>query len=291
MAESGVLFRTRPARRRRAGFVEKTLAGVSHGIEQAIFTEENARRPGFLQRRDPRAKVAAFALLVLATGLSRDWPVLCALYALVLAGAAASRLALASFLKRTWLGIPLFSGVIIIPSIFLVGSHTAFSVPLGFVTLEATREGLRAAGIFVLRVGVSVSLAILLVMTTRWAEVLKSLRFFRVPSIFVLVLAMTYRYVFLFLHTLNGMLLARKSRMVARTPGAEQRWWIVSSLGVLMSRSFRMSEDVYQAMVARGFRGDFRSLTTFTMGPMDWLFVLASAAAAVAAVAAGQVLT
>ena len=77
------------------------------------------------------------------------------------------------------------------------------------------RDGLGAAGVFVLRVCVSVSLAILLILTTQWADILKSLRVFRVPSVFILILAMTYRYIFLFLHTANGMFLARKSRIVA----------------------------------------------------------------------------
>ena len=86
------------------------------------------------------------------------------------------------------------------------------------------------------RVGVSVSLAVLLVLTTPWADMLKSLRLLRVPQIFVLVLSMTYRYIFLFLHTANGMLLARKSRMVARTSGGEERRWIGGSMGNLMSR-------------------------------------------------------
>ncbi len=72
----------------------------------------------------------------------------------------------------------------------------------------------------------SVSLAVLLVMTTPWADLLKSLRAIHVPQIFVLILSMTYRYIFLFLHTMNGLFLARKSRIVARTSGGEQRRWI-----------------------------------------------------------------
>jgi cobalt/nickel transport system permease protein len=276
----------RPARvkKTKPGFVEKTLAGITHNIEMAVFSEENARRDGFLQRRDPRAKVAAFVLLVVAAGVSRDWRVLLALYALVMAGAVVSKLDLASFLKRVWLGIPLFSGVIVIPSIFIVGGDTLFSIPLGLFTLHASEQGLVAAGIFVLRVAVSVSLAILLILSTRWADILKSLRFFRVPNIFVLILAMTYRYIFLFLHTINGMFLARRSRVVARTSGKEQRWWIVSSMGVLMSRSFRMSDEVYQAMLARGFQDRYRTLSDYSMRWRDWLFVTTAGAASVAAI-------
>jgi cobalt/nickel transport system permease protein len=109
----------------------------------------------------------------------------------------------------------------------------------------------------------------------------------RVPNVFVLVLAMTYRYIFLVLHTANGMFLARKSRIVARTSGKEQRWWIVSSVGVLMSRSFRMSDDVYQAMLARGFHNEMRTIDDYRMRPADWLLLSGAVLAAAAALYAG----
>jgi len=265
-------------KKRKPGFVEKTIAGIALSIETAVFSEENARRDGFLQRRDPRMKVAAFIVLIVAAGLSRDWLALAGLYAVVFAAAFASEIDIKLFLKRVWFGIPLFSGIVVLPSIFIVGGQALFHVPLGFYTLHVSRAGTEAAGIFVLRVGVSVSMAILLILTTKWADILKSLRFFRVPNIFVLILAMTYRYIFLFLHTINGMFLARKSRVVARTSGKEQRWWVVSSIGVLMSRSFRMSDEVYQAMLARGFDNQYRTLTYFEMRAADW----ATGAAAVA---------
>ena len=258
-----------PRRRKRTGFVEKTLAGISASIESAVFSEENARRDGFLQRRDPRAKLLAFVVLIIATAISREWPALLAVALAANLAAWASKLDMGLFLKRVWFGIPLFSGVVIIPSIFFVGHTALVDIPLGFATLHIYREGLISAGIFVLRVGASVTLAILLILTTPWADILKSLRFLRVPTIFIVILAMTYRYIFLFLHTLNGMFLARRSRVVAHTSGREQRWWIVSSMGVLMSRSFRMSDEVYRAMLARGFNHQFRTITDYRFGLAD----------------------
>lgn len=284
------LSRTPRQKRYRPSFVEKTLAGISAGVEQAVFSEENARRDGLLQRRDPRVKLVAFVALVVAVGLSREWQVMLALYGVVLALAALSAIEMRSFLKRVWLGIPLFSGIVVLPSIFFVGQHALFTVPLGFFELTVHSDGLRAAGIFVLRVGVSVSLAILLILTTKWADILKSLRVLRVPSVFVLVLAMTYRYIFLVLHSVNGMFLARKSRIVARTSGREQRWWIVATIGVLMSRSFRMSDDVYQAMVARGFSNRMRTLDDYNMVAADWLMLAGGIAVAALAVYAGWTL-
>ena len=144
--------------------------------------------------------------------------------------------------------------------------------------------------IFISRVGVSVSLAVLLVVTTPWADVLKSLRSLKVPQVFVLVLSMTYRYIFLFLHTANGILLARKSRVVGKTSGAEQRRWITGTMGNLMSRAFKMSNDVYAAMLARGFSGEVRSFATYRLRAPDWVALAGVCAVAAVAVLAGRLL-
>jgi cobalt/nickel transport system permease protein len=47
-------------------------------------------------------------------------------------------------------------------------------------------------------------------------------------------------------------------------------------MGTLMSKSFKTSNDVYQAMVARGFTGDVYTISDFQMRDEDWLFVSAS---------------
>jgi cobalt/nickel transport system permease protein len=274
-------------KRLKPGFVEKTLADISGSIERAVFSEENARKRGFLQRRDPRAKLLAFVALIIATGLSREWAVLAALYALVLVAAAVSAVDMGLFVKRVWLGMGLFSAVVILPSIFFIGHRELFHIPLGSFDLTVHRDGLVAASIFVLRVCASVSLALLLILTTKWADILKSLRVLRVPNALVLVLAMTYRYIFLVLHTANAMFLARKSRIVATTSGREQRWWVVSSMGVLINRSLRMSEDVYQAMLARGFQGEMRTIDNYRIRAADWLLLGVSVLTAAAAIYAG----
>jgi energy-coupling factor transporter transmembrane protein EcfT len=111
------------------------------------------------------------------------------------------------------------------------------------------------------------------VVTTQWADLLKALRVIRVPSVFIVVLGMTYRYIFLLLQTVENLILARSSRTVGRPTDAEQRRWIGSSMGTLMGKSFKTSNDVYQAMVARGFTGDVYTISDFKMRDEDWLFV------------------
>jgi cobalt/nickel transport system permease protein len=257
----------------RIGWVEKTLAGITGNIERAIFTERHARIPAFLQGVDPRAKLTMFLVFLLAAGLTSSYLVLVALYAIVLAAARASRIPMDFFVKRVWLGIPLFAGIVVIPAIFFVAGPRLFDIAIGPIHIAPSIPGLLGAILLVLRVGVSVSLAVLLVVTTPWADILKSLRAVRVPQVFVLILSMTYRYIFLFLHTVNGIFLARRSRLVAKARGSEQRRWIGGTLGNLMSRSFKMSNDVYAAMLARGFTGEMRAYSTFRMTARDWALV------------------
>lgn len=48
------------------GWLEHTISGISGSIERAVFTEEHARRTGWLQAVDPRIKLGMFLAVVLA---------------------------------------------------------------------------------------------------------------------------------------------------------------------------------------------------------------------------------
>ncbi len=278
----------RQQREGQIGWLEHTLAGITGSIERAVFTEERARGHGWLQGVDPRAKLGMFLLVVLAASLSSSIAVEVGLYAVVLLAAGASRVPFDFFVKRVWLGIPLFAGIVVIPAIFFVPGPRLFDVALGPVHAAPSIPGLVGAALFIARVGVSVSLAVLLVLTTRWADLLRSLQAMRVPQLFVLILAMTYRYIFLFLHLANGIFEARKSRIVGRTSGGEQRRWISGTIGNLLNRSVKMSNDVYAAMAARGFNGSIRSLSPYRMRAADWIALGGALGLASAAVVIGR---
>ncbi len=276
------------ARKRQFGWIEGTISGIAGAIEQSVFTEELTRANGWLQHLDPRAKLVMFLVTVLAASLSNSLVALLAFYAVLLLVAHVSKLPFDFFVRRVWFGIPFFAGVVILPSIFFTPGGHLFDVTLGSLHLGPSIASLLSAAVFIMRVGVTVSLAVLLILTTPWSDVLKSLQTFRVPQVFILLLSMTYRYIFLFLHTANGMFEARKSRTVGRTTGNEQRAWISSSMGNLMNRSFKMSNDVYAAMAARGFSGEVRSYSAYRMTARDWAALVAALCVAVAVFLLGR---
>ncbi len=263
-------------RKRQFGWIEGTISGIAGAIEQSVFTEELTRANGWLQSLDPRAKLVMFLATALAASLSNSLVALLVFYVVLLLVARLSKLPFDFFVKRVWLGIPFFAGVVILPSIFLTPGGHLFDIALGPLRLGPSTASLLSAAVFIMRVGDTVSLAVLLILTTPWSDILKSLQAFRVPQVFILLLSMTYRYIFLFLHTANGMFEARKSRTVGRTTGNEQRSWIGGSMGNLMNRSFKMSNDVYAAMAARGFNGEVRSYNAYHMTRRDWFALVAT---------------
>lgn len=265
---------SRRHRRRRSDFVSRTIVGVTQAVAHTVYAEEHARRPGFLQRADPRVKVVLFGFAILVAGLARGVPVLLALYALAVVAALLSKLSVRAFLGRTLLGIPLFAGVVALPALFLIPGPPLLVIgDLGPVHLGISTTAALSVATLVARVIASVSLAALLVLTTRWADLLKALRVLRVPEVFVVVLGMTYRYIFLFLRAVENLFLARASRTVGDSTEREQRRWVGTTMGTLLSKSMGTSHDVYQAMVARGFSGQVRTLTRFRMRDEDWLLL------------------
>ncbi|MHB1161728.1 MAG: cobalt ECF transporter T component CbiQ [Chloroflexota bacterium] len=255
-------------------FVTKTVAGITASLERAVFSEEQARIPALLQGLDPRAKVASALLLLVAVGLAHHLSGVIAAYLVMLLLAWSSRLPLGEFSRRVWLGVPLFAGFVAFPSIVMLPGNPLLVLWEGPpMPLVVTDNGLASALLFVARVGTSVSLALLLVATTRWTDLLGALRVLRVPESFLVVLAMTYRYLFLFLRSANNLFLARASRTVGATSGVEQRRWAATAAGTLMSRSMKMSMDVLLAMEARGFSGEIRSTHPPRMRDGDWLLL------------------
>ncbi|MBI5653349.1 MAG: cobalt ECF transporter T component CbiQ [Chloroflexi bacterium] len=268
------------SKRKTRGVIEKTLAEITGALEQTLFAEELARQPGLLQALDARAKLlGAFALLI-AISAAQNLVVIAALYALTLPVAIASRVPLGFFLKRVWVLMPFFTGIVALPALFspfTPGAPLITLIDLASprVYLAITYPGVITAAFLLMRVGASVSIAVLLILTTRWATLLHALRVLRVPQAFVLILGMTYRYIYVLLHAVNNLFLARTSRVVGRVSGADNRRWVAASMGALFAKSYALSDDVYLAMLSRGFRGEARAMDAIAWRARDgvWLAV------------------
>jgi cobalt/nickel transport system permease protein len=269
----------------RSSFVERTLVDLNHTLEQSLFAEQAARLPGLLQKLDPRLKIVAAFLILIAVSVSRNILMIVVLYFLVLGLAFFSKVPLGFFIQRVWLFIPFFTGLVALPAPFIVPGPAWVHLPLGLVI---TKTGVMTALFLLLRVGTSVSIGVLLILTTPWNSILKALGVFRIPAVIVLMLGMTYRYIHLLLNITNDMFLSRKSRLLRPLTGAEGRRLLGATSGALLSKSLQVSSEVYLAMQSRGFRNYPRSLDTFKMQRDDWVAGLIVVIAILAAIWLGR---
>jgi cobalt ECF transporter T component CbiQ len=272
------LFRRRRPRR---GFVERSVDALLDAMERSMQADRLASAGGLMQHVDPRAKVVGILALISAVALARKPGAV----AMILAGsvllALVSRLPLRDIAARAWGGTLVFTLALAVPALFLTPGRVIARGPAG---LEMTETGARTAMMLVLRVETAVTLALILVISTPWARVLRALRVLHIPLVFVVILEMTNRFIHVLLQTAHEMFESRRSRRVGTLPAAEARRAMAWSGGVLLSKSLAISDEVYLAMQSRGFRGELRVLDEPRMRARDWAWLGAFAIATTAAV-------
>jgi cobalt/nickel transport system permease protein len=264
--------------RHQGGRLERLSAGLFETLEHAARAEELAAQAGLLQRFDPRVKLLGLLALIIASVFSRSLAVIYGLLGVAIVFAVASRISVSKTMVRVWLSVLLFTGILAIPALFLVPGDVAWRVPaLGWTV---TWQGLTSFGFIVGRALAAASFAVLLILTTPWPHVLKALRVLRVPVVFIVILGMTYRYIFLFLKAARDMFEAKRARCLAPVSRREARRIAVASAGVLLAKSLQLSNDVYLAMLARGYRGGDTTIDEFGLRASDWVGMAAFAVVA-----------
>jgi len=270
---------------RSSNVLEHTLSDITGAFENTLFAEEISARDGFFQSLDPRVKILSVLAFLIAVSMSRSLVVIAAIYLLTLIFALTSSIPASFFIKRVWLALPFFTGIIIVPALFITPGPTLFHLPLGLVI---TTTGLTSGLFLLFRVSTSLSLTLLLILTTPWNTTLSALTVLRVPDVFILVLGMTYRYIYLLLRIANDMFLSRKSRVVGRLDNAENRRVLAAISGALLGKSLDMSSEVYLAMQSRGFRGTMVTLKPFQMQPRDWRWLVIFLSVSILAIFLGR---
>ena len=230
--------------------------------------EEVATRTGLLQSLDPRVKLMTLVLFAVTVSLVHSLWVLLALLGVTLALAAASRVSVGSFARKVWASAGLFAVLLALPSATRLITPGAVVVPLG--SLSLTQPGLMGAATLVARVVAAAGFSLLVVWTMRWTELLRALTALRLPAVIVATLAMAHKQILTLLRTVEQMHLARESRTIAPATTAENRSWVTERMAYVVRKSMKTADDVYDAMLSRGFSGPLRSLVRLHMGVRDW---------------------
>ncbi len=227
-------------------------------------------RPSPLHWWEPRYKLMGFVALILAFANVRDWRLILPMLAITAALYRLAQLPLLFLLQRLrYPGLILLGLVAALP--FVAGETILWQG--GGLTLR--QEGCLALLLISARFISIMTLGLLLLATTPFVTLMRSLRSLGLPSLLVDMTLLTYRYLFDLGETLHTMQTALRLRGF----GQQQRLRLgplAALAGSLLIRSYEQSEQVYRAMRLRGY-GSLQRFSTSTerRSPWHWLGFIA----------------
>jgi cobalt/nickel transport system permease protein len=125
------------------------------------------------------------------------------------------------------------------------------------------------------KVFASVTAVNILSYSTRWDRIIGALKILRFPDIFIFVLDIAIKYIYMLGEFTLGLLCALKLRSVGKDKTKYNALGGIA--GTLFIKSKEMSEEMYGAMECRGFTGEYRSYYGFKFTPADTVFILINA--------------
>jgi cobalt/nickel transport system permease protein len=185
-----------------------------------------------------------------------------------------SKISLVFTLKRSLVAIPFALAAVTI--MFTLPGDSLASFTIGNWDLSISDAGFVRFISILLRSWLSIQAAILLTATTKFPDMAHSLRHLGTPLILITIISFMYRYIFVLSDEAVRLIRARKARS-AQKPGQIKppiAWHARitgNMIGQLFLRSYERSDRVYNAMLARGFQGEFLTLTPHKMTDTDWV--------------------
>ncbi len=217
---------------------------------------------------DPRVKLVLTLMLILTTSLTPfgAWAAYILLLAIALSVDMLSDLGVRYVLKRALLALPF--ALAALPLIFTVPGQPLSSFNFFSWTLTVSLEGVERFFSIAFKSWVSVQFAIVLAATTPFPQLLVAMRALHVPQLLVSIFGLMWRYIFVLVDEALRLMRARDARsgaspVLGGKTGGSIAWRARVTGGMagnLFVRGFDRGERIYDAMRARGYDGEVRTL-------------------------------
>ncbi len=234
------------------------------------------RAESIIHQLDPRVKLLLSLLFILSNVLLPDGAIIgfISSWILILFINILSKLKLSYTFKRSFIALPFALAAITV--IFTLPGNTIAVWKIGSWVLNVSDTGLLRFFSIMVRSWLSVQVAILLTATTTFPDIAHGLRHLKFPQLLISILSFMYRYLFVLSEEVQRILKARSSRAakIPKKKGKPIIWQAKiagNMVGQLFIRSLDRSERVYSALQARGFRGQFLTLSPHHLNNKDYL--------------------
>lgn len=265
-------------------FIEKGIHYLASVIKTGYIQGETASKDYFFQRIDARIKVLFLIFYIIIVSLKKEILPEVLIGAFVFSLMLISRLNIASLYKRVFflgfifgflIALPsalniITKGEIILPVLHLSKPYSfwIYQIPeeIGF-----TREGVYGVMMLTSRVINSLALSFFVLYTTPFPEIIKALKVLKVPDGFLMIITLSYKYMFMFAKTVEDMHLAKKSRLAGQVNNTDARQWIAGRIAFIFKKTMLRCEEIFKAMISRGFSDKIKIYGVKKLYVRDWV--------------------
>ncbi len=231
-------------------FIDKSIKGILK-ILSIIKIKDNTLS-GFIYEINPLLKLISVITIILLSSLSKNlYFIFCILvyYMLVLSSLQAEDII--DILKVSMV-VPIFTAIILIPSILMGNTKSSIAI--------------------IIKVFTAVISVNIMSHTTKNEYIIKSFKALFIPNIFILTFHITIKYIQILSNASIEMLTALKLKSIGKNENKFRS--LHQIMGVLFLKSKYMAEDTYEAMICRGFTGEYDYPMNFSWCIKDFIFIL-----------------
>lgn len=241
------------------------MLNIMNSIYDIRLLDDLARRETSIHRLHPLAKLLTTAVyLIVVVSFDRyEISRLLPLFFYPILIFAFAEIPVKPILKRLLWVEPFVIGIGILNPVFDPQMIT-------FAGIEISRGWITFLSIFT-KGSLTVIAALLLIAVTGMDKLAEALRMLRVPKVFVLQLLLTYRYISVLMEEVGTTLRAYSLRAPGQK-GIQRHAW-GSLVGQMFLRTFDRAQRVYQAMILRGFTGEYITGSNSKMRLADFAFL------------------
>lgn len=236
-----------------------------------------------IQNLEPRVKIVFTFGFILLLSLSPvgAWAAYFLFFSLIFSIAIASEANTKLLLKRSLLSL-----VFILSAFPLIFTAPAPYLPVRLFnsfTIQISYSGLVRFTSIGLKAWISMLAALMLTETTEVPDLLVAFQRLHTPRIFIMILSLMWRYLFVIREEALSLQHARASRSAASRDGNRNKRggsliWRASvtggMVGNLLLRSMERADRVYAAMLSRGYNGELPDSYHHYLKQTDWVFLV-----------------
>lgn len=271
LLHTDTVFFSMKVRKTRLPFIDRTLKTAGNTIKTIFIQSEAASKNNLLYKINPLIKVFSFILLIVIISIASKIHSQLIASVFILIYSLISGISFKNIYRKILFLSIVFGLLIFLPAslnvvtpgniiirIFTIDKPYHFWIYTIPQTVGITDTGVLVVCLLFLRVFNSISLAMVFVYSTSFPKIIKGFKVFFLPDTILMVLNLTYKYIFILSKTIEETYFAIKSRLFGNVKDDSIRKIISGRIFFMFNKSKINYENTFHAMVSRGYNGKIK---------------------------------